>query len=594
MEYREEDVDDLLGDDDDEEEYSEETVHIIGVEELLAEKEDSVPSSSKQRSAAEQALYLDMPMELGLCLDGSDEEESNEDAAAAEKKKKDRENNKLLEKMDFPPGLNLFPGETNGFKYFSLETLNLETDFSYTRRGKLKGHGFTDDKIDLIFSDRIEFVRHLMPEAQSVLICDRLDFRAVMNFLFYSLSVCTDRNVYDLMAKAFFDLRKNYGFKWSLQPKHIMCCLLNYGAEERAVHNEKFFRLGFVDHLRAVVESGQKLKENVYKLPELPFFFNQRVKGRVLYDFKALSEEKFNFAVGRSIKIVCDFSAGLPMYLEFRYKNNWSDQVLLLYLLLLLGTDKRFIKNYKIKEAIKTGIHYHLDSFSTHQWFWGPLSPGATGPTKKDGSPEFSNNNAVQSMVALFERFFPGDMCPSVINWDTSKKEKDSLVSTCDGKTDHHLNLMYRLSLFPPSSRGNQVKKHLAFMYLQAMVGMDEITTCPFVDAILLADIQGLCDDKTTFYKLISHKDCANYGLLMSIVELYDIIVGHEPYLDFTDASRESIHKLKKHVLVWLDKKLPNAQQVNLNDPRTAKKMFLNDYLSIVQMRWETWLKEDV
>ena len=34
--------------------------------------------------------------------------------------------------------------------------------------------------------------------------------------------------------------------------------------------------------------------------------------------------------------------------LLFRYTNNWSDQVLLLHLLLLLGTDKRFIENYKV------------------------------------------------------------------------------------------------------------------------------------------------------------------------------------------------------------------------------------------------------
>ena len=38
-----------------------------------------------------------------------------------------------------------------------------------------------------------------------------------MNFLFYSISVCTDRNLSLLMTKAFFDLRRNYGFKWTLR-----------------------------------------------------------------------------------------------------------------------------------------------------------------------------------------------------------------------------------------------------------------------------------------------------------------------------------------------------------------------------------------
>ena len=39
---------------------------------------------------------------------------------------------------------------------------------------------------------RFEFVRHLFPEAQTVLICDQADFKAIMNFLFFSISVCLD------------------------------------------------------------------------------------------------------------------------------------------------------------------------------------------------------------------------------------------------------------------------------------------------------------------------------------------------------------------------------------------------------------------
>ena len=95
------------------------------------------------------------------------------------------------------------------FKYFCLESLNLETDFNYSRRPKLLGHGFTNARLDEMFSDRFcpdlkcelyctmniirfEFVRHLFPEAQTVLICDQADFKAIMNFLFFSISVCLD------------------------------------------------------------------------------------------------------------------------------------------------------------------------------------------------------------------------------------------------------------------------------------------------------------------------------------------------------------------------------------------------------------------
>ena len=102
------------------------------------------------------------------------------------------------------------------FKYFCLESLNLETDFNYSRRPKLLGHWFTNARLDEMFSDRFclmkcpdlkcelyctmniirfEFVRHLFPEAQTVLICDQADFKAIMNFLFFSISVCLDERL---------------------------------------------------------------------------------------------------------------------------------------------------------------------------------------------------------------------------------------------------------------------------------------------------------------------------------------------------------------------------------------------------------------
>ena len=96
-----------------------------------------------------------------------------------------------------PPGINLFRSkrnpDQNSFQYFTLETLSLEDDFGYSRREKLLSHGFSVPTIEEIFSDRFELVRHLFPEAHSVLICDQADFQSVMNFLFYSISVCPER-----------------------------------------------------------------------------------------------------------------------------------------------------------------------------------------------------------------------------------------------------------------------------------------------------------------------------------------------------------------------------------------------------------------
>ena len=50
-------------------------------------------------------------------------------------------------------------------------------------------------------------------------------------------------------------------------------------------------------------------------------------------------------------------------WLCFRIKDNWSDQIIFIYILLIVGTDKRVIMDSDVREAIRTGVHYHLDSF---------------------------------------------------------------------------------------------------------------------------------------------------------------------------------------------------------------------------------------
>ena len=94
------------------------------------------------------------------------------------------------------PGINLFNArqpenqeERHNLLFFSLGSLSLEADFGYARRGKLLGHGFTNEELDSILGDPSQLVAHLMPEAQTLLICDKDEFKAVMNYLFYSISV---------------------------------------------------------------------------------------------------------------------------------------------------------------------------------------------------------------------------------------------------------------------------------------------------------------------------------------------------------------------------------------------------------------------
>ena len=159
-------------------------------------------------NAPQESAVVNQDLLNQILLNNLDSDEDEEDAdQPAEMEDIEETTRKEIEEnvkkmnaslhLSIPPGINLFRSkespEENSFRYFTLETLNIEKDFGYKRRPELLEHGFSEDTINEIFSDRFEFVRHLFPEAQSVLICDQADFKSVMNFLYYSVSVCTDQ-----------------------------------------------------------------------------------------------------------------------------------------------------------------------------------------------------------------------------------------------------------------------------------------------------------------------------------------------------------------------------------------------------------------
>ena len=91
--------------------------------------------------------------------------------------------------------------------------------------------------------------------------------------------------------------------------------------------------------------------------------------------------------------------------------------------------------------------------------------------------------------------------------------------------SDHHLNMVYRLSLIPPSFRGNQLKKYLAFMYLQTVA--ETVFVSPtHVDVLDVIEIPGLCEQLSPAFKILVK--AKNYEVLTSVVEFYDIIIGKD------------------------------------------------------------------
>jgi hypothetical protein len=515
------------------------------------------------------------------------------------------------------PGIDLFNGAkqvgasgrpSSGFLYFSPATLRLEADFGYSRRARLLGHGFTNDELDTILTDPFELVRHLMPEAQTVLICDKEDFKAVMNFLLYSISVCSDHKLNSLLMKAFFDLRRNYGFSWSLSLKHVLTVLLNYGADENVIFNEDFFnddKVGIKKHLEEVQRSGQPVPSK-YSLPHFSAFFKKRRKGNVRESFVKMADDDFDFCVARFLLLLADFSAGLQSYQEFKTKNNLSDQLVFLYTVLLVGTDRRFISDLATMENVMTIVHFHLDSFSSALWRWGPTKKADSASSKSIG---FNHASVCKTLVRMVNEFFPAEGGrQGVVCWEAAPSGRK--VTDDTGCSDHHLNMLHRIHLVPPSFRGNQVRKYLAYLYLQTLA-------CIPYSLPYTVEVEDLLENKQLYYDPEKEKETdlkfceglklivlsKNYEMVMTLVELYDIIVGHEPEVDFTPEKAPLVEKLRRGVLEWVSalhctamhctalqvrRKCPGLHGQRGLDEETVRRMQLAEYLDIVEGRWQT------
>ena len=490
MEYAEPDMDDLLDGSDDEEEPNngKEDEVMLDVDELI---------STNGQTNKTRSMMPGIDLDFDLNDNSSDEDESESGNAGkcdASDVENEHKSERLIRMLSLTaPGIDLFPTENsadNRFCYFSLDSLSLERDCEYTRRGKLLGHGFSNERLDKILADRFEFVRHLFPEAQSVLICDKNDFRAIMNYLLFSISVCTDEKISDLMTKALFDLRRNYGFRWDLSLKHIIAVLMNFGVSKNSILNEKFYNrpnVGLLKHLEQVKKSGQDT-ESKFRLPRLPAFIQKRQRAPSSEHSEGnVTPDQYNFCLARFIQVICQFISGFPSHIDFKRKNNWSDQIVLMHILLLLGTDKRFILRHPVKTDIRQALHFLIESFSTELWHWGPAAKPSKG--ERERGETFNHYNAHKSLARLVHEFFPGELCPEVITWP---KSQDPKVTNCDDTSDHHLNMMHRIHLIPPTYRGNQLRKYLAFMYLQCLAEVhDGISLPTHIQVAELTEIVG-------------------------------------------------------------------------------------------------------
>ena len=580
----EDDCDGLLGSDD---EVALDDQKIENTMLDISELENNAPVS---RFGVDKSnpIFLDLLEEEPVqSSDDEKELEGDEEKAVNEIKKQAEEIERRVKLENtlglVPPGIDLFPTVNdktgklqNGFVIFELDSISLEKDFGYKRRGKLLGHGFTTDEINLMLRDKLEFVKNLHPAAQSVLICDKQDFKAVMNFLLASISVCTDPTLSELMMKCMIELRMNYAFSWSLKLRHVTTVLRNYGVASSAVLNDKYFNrpnVGLLKYLEEVAKTGQTTSKK-FSLPKLPRTFEEQAKINKNQLIYPKTTEEFQFCLSRFLLLCSEFTAGFPSHVELHYKADYSDQLVLLFLLLLLGTDCRLVGDVESRENITNTIHFLLDNVNKEQWKWGP--------TQKSDLDGFNHCNVHKTLARMVNEFFPGEEeCRAVVRWEVG----GTATTNHEGTSDHHLNLLARLQLLPHSYRGLQLRRYLAFLYLQTLAEIP-YSLPTHVTIMDLTDSLDLCSKLSEGLKLIILSK--NYPLTTTIVELYDIIVGHEPDLNFTEDKLEHIELLKRNVLLYISKKLPlSSCAIDLKNETSIQAMQLNETLDIVQARWE-------
>ena len=125
----------------------------------------------------------------------------------------------------------------------------------------------------------------------------------------------------------------------------------------------------------------------------------------------------------------------------------------------------------------------------------------------------FCHGSEMDTSLSYFNLFkvkvyFPGtkltilNVCP--------ENENSNKLTDIDKKSNHHLNMLHRLQLIPPSFRENQLRKYLPFMYLQTLgelklkrwmlIKRDQLKD---QDVGLIADrldsemLRGFCDGRT-------------------------------------------------------------------------------------------------
>jgi len=508
-----------------------------------------------------------------------------EDRARMEQREREKKKSKTGEIQHLPPGIKVFSGQP--FSYFTHTELDLVRDFKYQPKHQERGFK-TEEQLLKALRNPLQFVMLLSPETTSKVIQSNEDYVAVCEFLIYSLigytpvdREGTNRNgkasattngrpnadgwTYDLYRKALFDLIRNYSFKeWKVTLKHLIVALLNFGADERLIVDQKFY-----DEALKPARLRESSKKNRFSLKDVwPHFFDALLKrmeseeegkcrpapseadvkdylqrrGEPLLiraggkphvkHLQMTSIEKFvhlftdlivSFATRSHAPIVHPLL--MPKLDSKKDGGPWGPHCLVLYYLMsTVCLDTHCLRLPSIQFNSSRVFSQLCNKFSTKQ-FWGDeeMQKENKNPALYDIKHlEFTASKHVRSLREV---------------WAFEDRETADCGVLHFG-SDHHHNLVERVRILPATYRCRQLRRCLALMWLKQILYYDpkggseiELETSYRADVSMAAK---LLEEKKPKLELLSK----NAYLYVSVILLVDLVIGAEPPLKKEDPEK--------------------------------------------------------
>ncbi len=428
---------------------------------------------------------------------------------------------------------------------------------------------------------------HLSPEANSVLISDANDFAQICEYLFFSCASCCQPLRRELLKKALVDLLKNYAYKWKLQLKHVITALVNLGANNEAVRPDKHLANAMRSHI-SVAKKAKSATERCFKfsLPQNHAIHSPEIESGVVRSY----EEDVRLDVIKSfVELLTDVVVGHPECTDFQPAfDDWAKQLVFLYLIALVVTDRDLINDPGVCQNVQMIIHSQLDSFSSFQWSGEEAHrPKEHWAFLPEESLSHETANALCDVSEILAHVANGeDSREAIRNWATD----DVPTLPHFQEIDHHHNMVARLQLIPPSYRGNQVKKNVAYLHLQqllnnGMAGNDSINFprvrnfyLLFSDKILLATRADIGDAFSVLTKnnVLLGRLFDEHYTMFNVVRLLDMLAGAEPE-DYTRRKCEHLNCVRDFLNNYAQKNWKRTEE----DTST-----LNELLAQVISKW--------